>query len=153
MNRSELIIEKLKKLLNYHTDKQLSDYLGVSTAVLSNWKRRDTIQFKVIIEKFSDYNLDDILYDEKPNKQIVVENKQDKIAETIKNTENILTGKLTLSVHEYLEIIKELAVANHIAQTVKEQNDKLLAILDNRLNKKDDLKKDGEGQVIKTGTG
>lgn len=52
------IINRLKLALSLPTDNALSDYLGIGKAALSNWKRRNTIDFLLIFSKCEHLNLD-----------------------------------------------------------------------------------------------
>lgn len=50
MNK-ELIINRLKAVLNLQTDKALADYLGINKSTVSCWYSRNTLDFDLIFQK------------------------------------------------------------------------------------------------------
>lgn len=53
------IIRRAKQVLNMNRDSDLADYLGVSRATVSNWVARNSIDFRLLLDKFGsgvDYN-------------------------------------------------------------------------------------------------
>lgn len=48
------IVTRAKMLLNFRTDGQLAEYLGISRPALSNWLSRNSIDFPLVLEKFKD---------------------------------------------------------------------------------------------------
>lgn len=48
-----LIFTRLKDIKKFKTDVQLSDFLGIQPAVLSNWKRRNACDFDILLDKLS----------------------------------------------------------------------------------------------------
>ena len=53
MNKS-LIINEIKSHLNYKTDTELADFLGVKQPTISTWRKRNTIDYELIIAKCND---------------------------------------------------------------------------------------------------
>lgn len=64
MINAKKIIKKLKGNKSLRTDEQLAEYLGVHFTTLSGWKKRNTINIDLIMEKFPGINMNWLLYDE-----------------------------------------------------------------------------------------
>ena len=45
------IILRIKQVKNFEIDRNVSDYLGITSSALTNYKRRDSIPFEIIFEK------------------------------------------------------------------------------------------------------
>lgn len=43
-----------KQVLNFKNDSELAEYLGVSRATVSNWGARNSIDFRLLLDKFGD---------------------------------------------------------------------------------------------------
>lgn len=63
MINSNKIIEKLKEHIGVHTDENLSKYLGIHQSTLSGWRKRNTINIELIIEKIDDVDMNWLLYE------------------------------------------------------------------------------------------
>lgn len=52
------IIRRAKEFLHFNTDVELANYLGISRSTLSNWSKRNSIDFPLLLEKMkdTDYN-------------------------------------------------------------------------------------------------
>lgn len=52
------IVKRSKQVMNFKTDAELADYLGVSRSTLSNWVSRNSIDFPLLLGKMKnvDYN-------------------------------------------------------------------------------------------------
>ena len=53
------IIKRAKQALDLKRDSELAEYLGVSRATVTNWSARNSIDFKLLLDKFGnkvDYN-------------------------------------------------------------------------------------------------
>ena len=52
------IVKRAKEVLNFKTDVELANYLGISRSTLSNWCSRNSIDFPLLLEKMKevDYN-------------------------------------------------------------------------------------------------
>ena len=48
------IIKRAKQVLNLRRDSELAEYLGVSRATVTNWSARNSIDFKLLLDKFGD---------------------------------------------------------------------------------------------------
>lgn len=51
-----LIINKLKELRNFKTDKEFADYVGITKQTLVNWKSRNSISVDLILIKYTEIN-------------------------------------------------------------------------------------------------
>lgn len=51
-----LILNKLKELKKFKSDKDFAEYIGVKQQVLANWKSRGTYNTHLLINKFTDVN-------------------------------------------------------------------------------------------------
>lgn len=53
------IVKRAKQALNFKNDSELAEYLGVSRATVSNWCARNSIDFRLLLNKLGntvDYN-------------------------------------------------------------------------------------------------
>lgn len=58
-NSAELVIERLKEVLNLRFDTELSEYLELNaTGTLSNWKKRDSVNWGIILTKCENVSAD-----------------------------------------------------------------------------------------------
>lgn len=55
------MLERLKRFLKIKSDRDLSNYLGLSYNTISMWKQRDTIDYDRILEKCPDISIDYLL--------------------------------------------------------------------------------------------
>ncbi|WP_195470762.1 helix-turn-helix domain-containing protein, partial [Bacteroides xylanisolvens] len=46
------IVKRAKQVLNFKNDSELAEYLGVSRATVSNWGARNSIDFRLLLDKF-----------------------------------------------------------------------------------------------------
>lgn len=62
---ANLILTKLKKALKINSDKQLSEFLNIKPNTISTWKKRDSVDYKIIISICELYEIDlnEIFYD------------------------------------------------------------------------------------------
>lgn len=60
------IIDRLRNAYNMSTDAELADFLEVGASTISAWKRRNTIDFKLIFTKCKELRADYIIYGDKP---------------------------------------------------------------------------------------
>lgn len=60
-----LVLNKLKKTLKITSDKQLSEFLNVKPNTISTWKKRNSLDYSVIISicELYEVNLNEIFYD------------------------------------------------------------------------------------------
>ena len=60
-----LVLQKLKKKLKINSDKQLSEFLNVKPNTISTWKKRNSLDYDIIISicELYDINLNEIFYD------------------------------------------------------------------------------------------
>jgi hypothetical protein len=54
----EELIERLKKSLKLHRDKDLTTILNVKQSTISTWKSRDTIDYRMVIDICKSRNID-----------------------------------------------------------------------------------------------
>ena len=53
------IVKRAKQALNFKNDSELAEYLGVSRGTVSNWCARNSIDFRLLLNKLGntvDYN-------------------------------------------------------------------------------------------------
>lgn len=55
MDKSQ-IINEIKLHLNIKTDSELADFLGVKQPTISSWRKRDTLDYELIITKCNIFN-------------------------------------------------------------------------------------------------
>lgn len=68
-----LILNNLKKLKNFNTDKELADFLGISKSTLSNWYTRNSIDYDLLFSKCEQNEVINLLgYSEKTNGNLMV---------------------------------------------------------------------------------
>lgn len=58
INNKSLILNRIKFAENLKTDTELAEFLGVMKATVSNWHRRNTIDYDIIIQKCSHLDLE-----------------------------------------------------------------------------------------------
>lgn len=61
---SQEIISRLKIAIKANTDNEVSSYLGISKATLSNWKKRNSCDFLLLFSKCKHINLNWLIYGE-----------------------------------------------------------------------------------------
>lgn len=92
MNYFDEIFNRLKDKLNFKTDKEMYEYMGVAQGVFTNWRRRETIPYKEInsICINEQFDLNYILNGKKQNELIEKTNYREenhKIIDSINDTE------------------------------------------------------------------
>lgn len=55
------ILERIKNAMKFATDKELADFLGISKSTLSNWIKRDSMDFELVLSKCEHLNTDWLL--------------------------------------------------------------------------------------------
>ncbi len=58
----ELIINRLKEVNNFRTDKELANFLGISKTTISNWYTRNTIDFELVLSKCEHVDINWLLF-------------------------------------------------------------------------------------------
>jgi hypothetical protein len=58
------IIDRLKLLFHFKTDKELSDLFGITQSTLSSWRIRNSIPLKYIVAICDEENLNWVIYGE-----------------------------------------------------------------------------------------
>ncbi|MFV0141052.1 helix-turn-helix domain-containing protein [Empedobacter falsenii] len=48
------IIDEIKKHLGFTKDSELADFLGIGQSTISNWRRRNTLDYELILSKCED---------------------------------------------------------------------------------------------------
>lgn len=56
-----LILKRIKNEKNFNTDAELADFLGISRAVLSNWYKRDSIDYDLVLSKCEQMDMNYLL--------------------------------------------------------------------------------------------
>lgn len=59
-----IIFNRLKQIKGMESDAQLADFLGVTAATLSNWRRRNSLDYDVLLSKCEDVDLNYLLFGE-----------------------------------------------------------------------------------------
>jgi hypothetical protein len=57
------ILDRIKKILNFKTDTELSEYLKINTTTISSWRSRNHIDLIRIFEELKNINLNWLLFD------------------------------------------------------------------------------------------
>lgn len=99
-----LILSRIKLYLKLKSDKDLADFLGIKPNVLSNWYKRDSIDYDIIFTKcdFIDKNF---LID---GKQVAVDDGQNKCLPCIDKEERIQELKETIAIlKDHIALLKE----------------------------------------------
>jgi len=60
-----LILKRIKLEKNFKTDTELADFLGISKATLSNWYKRDTIDYDLVLSKCEHMDLNFLIRGDK----------------------------------------------------------------------------------------
>lgn len=63
INKS-LILNRIKFIKKMSTDKELAELLEITVATLSNWRRRDSIDYDLILSKCRDIDTEWLIYGE-----------------------------------------------------------------------------------------
>ncbi len=64
---AEALLDRLKRAYGLRNDAELARHLGLSSSsAIGNWRRRDTFDIKVLMERCSDLNLDWVIYGRGP---------------------------------------------------------------------------------------
>ena len=63
------LLHALKDYYHFSKDLELANFLGISSAVLSNWFKRGTLDYDVIIERCRDLDLNKLLKEHQAEKQ------------------------------------------------------------------------------------
>lgn len=66
-----LILNRIKKQKKFKKDTELANFLGISRAVLSNWYKRNTIDYELVLSKCEHMDLNELLKEN--NKEIIHE--------------------------------------------------------------------------------
>ena len=54
---AQKVLERIKEARGFKTDTQLAEYLGVGTSTVSTWKRRNSFDFRLILSKCENIDL------------------------------------------------------------------------------------------------
>jgi phage repressor protein C with HTH and peptisase S24 domain len=71
-----LILNRLKTIKNLSSDRELADFLGITTQNLSNWRSRNTIDYDLLFTKCVDVDLNWILTGDVTSNGLVVNEPQ-----------------------------------------------------------------------------
>lgn len=69
----ELIINRLKEANNFHTDKELADFLGISKTTISNWYSRNALDFELVLSKCEHIDINWLLFGKNSSTQVNTE--------------------------------------------------------------------------------
>ncbi len=102
------ILERVKTAMSFTTDKDLAAFLGVSKSTLSNWVKRDSLDFELVFSKCEQLNADWLLTGKgemlKVNKDVVSEPPMEAYDPTVKKNEGV-------PLVEGVPFVEKLAVA------------------------------------------
>jgi hypothetical protein len=56
------VLERIKLKMGFKSDSELSEYLGIAPNTISTWKKRDSLDYKLLIEMFSDADWNEFLF-------------------------------------------------------------------------------------------
>ncbi len=102
------ILERVKTAMSFTTDKDLAAFLGVSKSTLSNWVKRDSLDFELVFSKCEQLNADWLLTGKgemlKVNKDVVSEPLMEAYDPTVKKNEGV-------PLVEGVPFVEKLAVA------------------------------------------
>ena len=78
---AKTVLERVKQSRSLKTDTQLAEYLDVGTSTVATWKRRDSLDFRLIVSKCKDLDLNWLFLGEAkswaaphPNRELEAEN-------------------------------------------------------------------------------
>lgn len=63
----KIILDRFKKIKNIKSNAELASYLGISASALSNWYRRNSIDFDLLFSKCEDVDLQYLIKGDNPN--------------------------------------------------------------------------------------
>lgn len=117
------ILIRLKELLGYRTDIELSLFLGVTPQTISQWKKRDTLDYDLLINKLpKDIDLNYIFRGTALPNDKVLETEYEKAVNVNKNILNVneILGEEIVSKNK--EIIKLEAKIEILQETIMKMN-------------------------------
>ncbi|MCT4646438.1 MAG: helix-turn-helix domain-containing protein [Carboxylicivirga sp.] len=107
------ILERVKTAMSFNTDKELAEFLGIGKSTLSNWLKRDSLDFELVFSKCEHINADwlltgigDML---KVNKNVVSEPPMEAYDATVKKNEAVVAEGVPLV--EGVPFVEKLAAA------------------------------------------
>ena len=80
-HNANILLDRLKVAYNFKSDSQLSKFLGVKPNTISTWRERNSINFKLILAKCDDLNLNWLFTGEGPMFREEERNLQERIQE------------------------------------------------------------------------
>lgn len=91
------IINRIKEEMNFTKDVQVSDFFGISSTLLSMWKRRNSPNWEIILEKIKELDVYYIIYGIRKQSKTDTTNNEDVIINLKKQIErqDIIINALT----------------------------------------------------------
>ncbi len=65
LQNASSVLKRIKVAYNLNSYGELAEYLGVSPGTISAWKTRDTLNYKLILDRCSDLDFDTLFFSDK----------------------------------------------------------------------------------------
>lgn len=65
LQNASSVLKRIKSAYNLNSYGELAEYLGVSPGTISAWKTRDTLNYKLILDRCSDLDFDTLFFSDK----------------------------------------------------------------------------------------
>ena len=121
-NDKSLILNRIKFIKKMSTDSQLAIFLGITVATLSNWRKRNSLDYDLVFEKCSDINKEWLINGN--GAPIINENTQ------IENTESILTKSIGSICSICVQKDKIIELQAKLINSLEERNESLKRLCD-----------------------
>lgn len=99
------IIDEIKKYLGFIRDSELADFLGIGQSTISNWRRRNTLDYELILSKCEDLDANWLFRG--VGNMLISDKKEDNSEFLGKNITQIEEGK-DLNLDNYLKLIDKI---------------------------------------------
>lgn len=109
------ILDRLKTAKEYHSDVQLASFLKKDPSTISTWRKRDSIDYSVILAKCHDINANYLFYGELPvYKKDIISSEQfsteDLTLNNLPEKEKVYMEKKIYALEAKIEILKEILI-------------------------------------------
>lgn len=113
------IINEIKSYLNIKTDSEFADFLGVKQPTISTWRKRNTIDYDLIISKCNNINGHWLL----TGKGSMLKEPEKSVIQNLNGDDNIMIGGANSGQ------ISKNSTNNHIIKELQEENKRLKNLL------------------------
>lgn len=148
-NDKELILSRIKQHYNFKTDTELSDFLGVSKSTLSNWNKRNSIDYDLIFSKCEQIDKNWLLTGKEQEKSKIsghsISNSTGSViaGDGSRVTANSTTSKSKIQNHNKIsEVQDDYTKLEEENKLFKAENDIHIKDIQNLKNKIDELQKE-----------